>query len=138
MRCATKCEICPLAFGLRWVGRLLGLTALLFVTWFYIAHIIAGEGPNPFQMKPIELTQSAVLLLALVGLLIGWRWELIGGILNIAGIACFFAVNWIAFGAFPGGWALPAIALPGLCFLGASLLEACKQRHLQSRRSLPT
>jgi len=54
-----------------------------------------------------------------LGLLLGWRWEGLGGGLVVGGMAVFYLVHFAqtGFGQFPRGFAFPLIALPGVLFL---------------------
>lgn len=128
---SSQCERCPMALATRWTGRVLGLAAFCFVGWFLIAHVIAGEGPNPFRMSAIELGLSVALFSAVAGMLIGWRWEVIGGLLVVAGMFLFYVIERFARGSWPTGWLMWALPLPGVLYLLASCFEACRARHLR-------
>ena len=67
MNCAN-CERCPMALALRWAGRGLGLAMFAFVAWFLVAHLVAGEGPNPLKMRPVELALFVTLFAAVAGI----------------------------------------------------------------------
>ena len=58
----------------RWVGRILGV---LLVAVFLIFMI--GQGFNPLKMTGTEITLSSFVLIALAGMLVAWRSELLGG-----------------------------------------------------------
>jgi hypothetical protein len=87
-----------------------------------------GEGmPNPFT-QPISV-QVGFLALALVmiGILGGWRWELAGGILSLAGWSLFV----VAVIHPPRGlnWFVSALALPGLLYVAGALLRRYDELH---------
>ena len=72
------------ATGMRWAARLIGLLAVgLFVAF------IVTSGPAVFASISLASLQGipllVALLLALGGVLVAWRWELIGGIMSIVG-----------------------------------------------------
>jgi hypothetical protein len=89
--------------------------AVLIGGW--IALVLAEAIRNRFEM-PSPLTQYQGLTLAAVfaGYAIGWRNELVGGLIAILGTLAFFAVNRFMAGGFPGmGAAL--FAAPGVLYL---------------------
>jgi hypothetical protein len=129
MRC-DNCQFCPLALALRWAGRGLGLALFALVAWFLVAHVVAGEGPNPFQMGPAELGLLVTLFAAVAGMLLGWRWEVAGGALVMAGMLLFFAINRLGSGSWPGGWFVWVLPMPGVLYLLASAFDARRARHL--------
>jgi hypothetical protein len=120
---------CPTTLALRWVGRSLGLAAFAFVAWFLIAHVVAGEGPNPLKMTAIELALFTAFFAAVAGMVVGWRWEVIGGVLVVGGMLLFFLIDWLADGSWPRGWVLWSLPLPGVLYLVAACLEACAARQ---------
>jgi hypothetical protein len=69
---------------MRWTARILALVAIglfvLFMVESGAATISQLSFTNP-QGIPVLLS----LLLALVGVIVAWRWELVGGILTIVG-----------------------------------------------------
>ena len=77
------------ALVLHWTAR--ALSGVLLVL---IAALILGEGPpNPMQMSlPENLLAVAGLTVAL-GLILGWRWERVGGLLIVGGWFVFLIVN---------------------------------------------
>ena len=111
---------------LRWTARLLGtflagLAALLMV----------GERLNPIRMAGFELAMSVAFLTALVGLVVLWKWEGIGGVLVVAGMLAFYGLNLAASGRLPGGWVFP------LCFVPGVLSLACWWQDRQKDSGSP-
>jgi hypothetical protein len=112
-----------LAAACRWLARIVG--ALLVV---FIVVIAIGEGmPNPFAQPAKVQVGFLALAMMMMGILAGWRWELAGGILSLAGW-CLFCVpientrrglNWFC-------WAL---MLPGALYLTSALLRGHNQKH---------
>ncbi|MGA2034919.1 MAG: hypothetical protein ABSG68_21940 [Thermoguttaceae bacterium] len=75
---------------LRWTARVVG-TAILAL----IAAIAIGEGVHParlFETLPVALLTVAMLTMV-VGLVVAWKWERIGGVLILGGLAFFAIVN---------------------------------------------
>lgn len=77
--------------AMRWVARLMGLVAaglfVLFAVEFGAKILPALPWGSP-QGMPLLL----VLLAALAGALVAWRWELVGGILTFAGALLIMAL----------------------------------------------
>jgi hypothetical protein len=101
----------------RWTARILGLLLLSVVVL-----IAVGEGmPNPLT-QPVGVQFGFLALgLLLLGMLIGWRWELPGGLM--ATIAwCAFVVVVVRS---PRGFHpfVLALALPGALYLTSTLLR---------------
>jgi hypothetical protein len=100
----------------RWTARLVG-TAILAL----IAALAIGEGVHParlFETLPVTLLTIAMLTM-LVGIVVAWKWERIGGILILSGLAFFAIVNHgvklsLVFG--------PMLAV-GLLYLGCGWLK---------------
>ncbi|MGD0651665.1 MAG: hypothetical protein ABSA97_11100 [Verrucomicrobiia bacterium] len=49
--------------------------------------------PNPLKLSLVEQLLSLSLGLTLLGLVVAWKWEGIGGAFVLGGIACFALVN---------------------------------------------
>ena len=84
-----------------------------------------GEGFNPSKLTASELLLSIPFFVAWTGLWLGWRWEGLGGILVVTGVAAFYLIHFAqtGFGRFPNGWAFPLLATPGLLFLACWFLH---------------
>ncbi len=101
-----------IAATFRWLARGLSivLAGLLFV-------FMVGEGPPPlFDLSVVSL-ESWLLLLAVLGCLAAWRYELAGAIISLLAIAGFYLTDFAASGHFPRGWIFPALALIPLMYL---------------------
>lgn len=75
MKAASRAEI-----RIRWIARIWSI--LVFV--FSLARIFL---PDPYATEPVPPSDWFLLSLwgvAILGLLIAWRWEFIGGIITIA------------------------------------------------------
>jgi hypothetical protein len=73
----------------RWAARILGtLMVLLFITF------ALGEGlPAPSQLTSIEKLQFVGVIGIVVGLLLAWKWEGLGGLLGVAGFILLVALS---------------------------------------------
>jgi hypothetical protein len=99
---------------LRWAARLVGLAVL----GLYLA-IFVGEG-FPRRLSAAESGQMALFLVACLGLLLAWRWEVLGGALTLAGLALFYANEHRLTGRFPRGFGFAVAAVPAVLFLVAA------------------
>jgi hypothetical protein len=108
----------------RWTARILGVLLLSVVVLLAI-----GEGmPNPLTQPGRVQVGFLALALLLVGILVGWRWELAGGLMSLAGWFIFvFAVCGLPRGINPFMFAL---ALPGALYLASVLWRRYAERHL--------
>lgn len=94
---------------LRWIARIIGLALAVLVLLFAI-----GEGFDPRQLTLTTGFMSVAFFVAIVGMLVLWRWELIGGLMVVIGMAVFYTINFTASGRLPGGWVFPLCFLPGI------------------------
>lgn len=87
-----------------------------------VACMAVGEGvPNVFT-QPAEIQIGFLALgLVLAGILAAWRWELLGGIISLAGWGTFV----LAVVGSPRRLSLffVLLAMPGLLFVGSGLLR---------------
>ena len=99
--------------AVRWAAR---ITGALLVGLFVLIAIGEGGPPNILgRPVPVQL-ESAGMLMMLVGFLVGWRWEAVGGVLAIAGFGTFLVTEMVVNGKPPGG-AIPLFLIPGVLFL---------------------
>ena len=86
-----------------------------------VVVIAIGEGmPNPLTQTAIVQLGFVALALILIGILIGWRWELAGGSISLVGLCllCVPVVN------SPRGlhWDLSVLAIPGILYISSYFL----------------
>ena len=113
----------PLAAASRWTARIIG-TLLVLGT----LTIAIGEGmPNPLTQPAWAQLIFFALALTMIGILIGWRWELAGGILSLAG----FCLGIVPLNNSPRGltWFYFVLALPGVLYVTSALLRRYDQKH---------
>ena len=108
----------PLTPLIRWAARGTGLLLFGLVVALAIGY---GGPPNVFrQPRPVQV-EFAALGLMLLGLVVGWVREGLGGLLVLLGLAAFNAVE-LAVNGRPAGGAFPLFAVPGALFLLSALL----------------
>lgn len=98
----------------RWGARASAL--VLIVAWAIVAAV---ELFHPeFYVPPPLAYQGVALAVVFLGYALGWRHELAGGLLVLAGTATFFVINVLAIGTWPqpaAAW----FAAPGALYLEA-------------------
>jgi len=73
----------------RWTARLVSVALLALLVAFAV-----GEGlPNPLGQPIVVNLLSVAMLTMMVGLIIAWKWEGVGGLLILGGFGFFAAVN---------------------------------------------
>jgi peptidoglycan/LPS O-acetylase OafA/YrhL len=121
-----------MANALRWMGRVSGLALLGLMGAF-----LAGDGgPELFRLDSREATLMVPFAIAIVGLVVGWRWERLGGFMIVGGVALFYATHFLVASSWPRGWGFAALVVPGVFFLMASGFEACRSRHLKATAAM--
>ena len=78
-----------ISFWFRWLARIVGgLTLLLFIVF------TIGEGfPKFSTLSSDEKVMSICLIVALIGILVSWRWSLAGCLLILTGYVGFIIAN---------------------------------------------
>lgn len=104
---------------IRWIARIGSLGGVGMLLFF-----LAGEEFHPAQLTASEWISLMLLPTGVTfGLVVAWRWEILGGAIALASLAGFYAME----GA-PGHlahleWACVVLAIPGLLFLLAAILR---------------
>ena len=120
----------------RWIARIVG--ALLVVV---IVVIAVGERMPVGDMLThpkftFEMLGGIGIFLVVAGLLAGWRWELIGGIITLIG-ACSIFVSMKITGNGRITWFLAALAAPGVLYITSHLLRSYASRRSQTHPPSP-
>ncbi len=107
----------------RWLARLSGLVFILFV--LMMLGVFGGDEPaNEFNSNS-EITIFAFFPIGyMIGLILGWKWELLGGLIVVGCIGVLFA--WSPGSTMSGPW-FWVMAVPGFLFLLAWYLTRSKE-----------
>jgi hypothetical protein len=110
-----------LLFLVRWTARILALLIVGTLAMF----IFGNEGVTT-SITPTELVGLLFFPLGVaVGSLIGWRNELIGGLVSVGSLAAFYLVFGLGLtGRFPGGFYFLIFSIPGFLFLIYGVLRS--------------
>lgn len=103
----------------RWMARIVGTLVVVMMMVFAI-----GEGVDKEFAVQVSFWGIA---LAMIGNLLGWRFELAGGILALVGVFLVF-VSLLCDGLFLPGFYI-VLALPGALYTASALLR----RHLATK-----
>ena len=109
----------------RWAARVLGVLLVALVVVFML-----GEGVPPLVL------QTILFWACLAGLIVALRWEGIGGLLALAGMAGFYAINYIFAGRLPRGPFFPLFLVASVLYLVSwSLHHVPRHPHGPSART---
>ena len=103
----------------RWIARVLGVLLLLLAVAIAVGEAVAGSSTSQ-SLTTREVLMMIAFVVALSGLMVGWRRETIGGALVLSGLACFYLLNYVYTGRVITGWVFIALAIPGALFLVAA------------------
>jgi hypothetical protein len=84
-------DVASYQVALRWIAR--AWSAPLILVWgnIFVEHLTRVD-PNGFAV-PLSLAMlQGLVLLLLIGLAAGWRWELAGGIITCVSVTLFFGL----------------------------------------------
>lgn len=101
---------------IRTFARTLGTIFSLLILYLIVEFIKEGASPGG-GLSPREVLSFTALFLSWMGLVVGFKSEFAGGFLNVFGVLGFFLLARFSEGNLPFGIFLPALALPGLCYL---------------------
>ena len=109
---------------IRWIARIWASLVAALIAVIFVGHA-AEDGIGPF----FNLTlRDSIMMVAFVttwaGLILGWKWERLGGYLIIGGMAAFYLFDYFLSGTFPRGSFFLVIAFPGVLYLLASLTKS--------------
>jgi hypothetical protein len=105
----------------RWIARISAGLAAALILLIFVGEGLA-EGVEPILHLTARETAMMVAFAAVwLGLVLGWKWELVGGLLTICGTAAFYLLDCAFSGTFPRGPFFLVLASPGLLFLYCGL-----------------
>jgi hypothetical protein len=114
-------------YFLRIVARAASVVCLAIIFLFFLsedfefANVTAGQWIG-FGFFPVGV---------LVGLVLAWEEELIGGAITLASVAGFYLVyGWFLNSTFRMGWAFLPFIIPGLLFLAYGYLRITARRMI--------
>jgi hypothetical protein len=117
--------------GVRWTARVLTallvglfLVPLIVNSIYDVVHDFYEDGvPHAFWMKGVDPIQMICFWTACVGLVVAWRWPVMGGTLSLGGMILFFVIEFVVRGGLPGGLTLYLMLLPSILFLADGFIR---------------
>ena len=101
------------AKSLRWTARIWSIASVGLLCAF-----LFGEGPPPLTVKAILFPFGVML-----GLILAWRFERLGGLLAALCMLLFYVLEYIGHGRFPKGYAFLLASAPAVIFLCCGFLK---------------
>ena len=107
-------------FTVRWAARVLSLALSFLLILFFL-----GEGLATDDVAPAEFVGLLFFPVSLIaGFVVGWRNEILGGILSVLSTIGFYLVyGLLASGAIPDIFAFTVFTIPGLLFLTYGIIN---------------
>jgi len=112
---------------LRFCGRAGGIAALAI--WLMLVVVDFFRNGAPVMAN---YYQAAMLGIVFVGYAAGWRDEVLGGALAVAGTVAFIALELAMFGVYPPA-GVELFAVPGACYLLAHYLDKPRNQSASSQ-----
>jgi hypothetical protein len=96
---------------LRWTARILSLVFVAFCLFIFIGESIQSQHrPGSEPLTANAAVQLVVAAISLLGLLLAWKWELVGGIVALVAYFLVGLINYQALAIFP-------VAITAILFL---------------------
>ena len=90
---------------------------MTFVLAFFVGEGIDEGFEGLLHLTVRESAMMAAFVVVWLGSVVGWKWELAGGLLTVGGMAAFCVLDWVFSGSFPRGVYFPLMASPGVLFV---------------------
>ena len=107
-------------FALRWIARVMSVATIGIILLF-----VFGEGSGWLSVRGQDFVGLIFFPVGLLlGLVLGWRREMAGGLIAVVSILLFYLVYGLAINrnVFQG-WAILVLAIPGALFLLYAILR---------------
>ena len=102
---------------IRWIARVLSGFIALTILFIFIGEALS-RGILVFRYLPgDERLLLIVFAVVWLGLVVSWKWELVGAVMTLGGMTAFYFLHYLFSGGFPRGPYFFIMALPGLLFL---------------------
>ena len=108
---STKSSQNIVTASIRWLARIGSLVSIAILLMF----LFGGNEKLPNLMETIGLVFFPFGIM--VGMAIGWKNELFGGVVTVLSLAAFYAGHFLTAGNLPSGPYFILFALPGILFL---------------------
>jgi len=114
MKTETKLNILEV---MRWVARVMATLSALLILFIFVGSAIedgiGGLSHLPLRDRLMVVAFGAVWL----GLVLGWKWEMLSGLLIVIGTFAFYLIFYLFSGGYPHGTIFWFFAIPGVIYL---------------------
>ena len=108
--------------AVRWTARVLSALLVGLVLLMFIGLSIDAGFRSP-RLTGVEIAQMIFFWTACIGMVVAWRWQVIGGALSLGGMILFFIVEFTIRGGLTKAPFLYLMLLPGILFLVDSFIS---------------
>ena len=107
----------PMIAFSRWIARILSIVSMFVIGLF----LLGGNESNQFNNVNELVGFSMFPIGILTGMIVGWKWELAGGLISTLSLAAFYLWHLAVSGDFPSGPWFIVFTAPGILFLAIGI-----------------
>ena len=100
----------------RWIARISAGVMAALILLIFVGEAIADGFEPILNLTVREIGMMMAFIAVWLGLLLGWKWELYGGLLTICGVGVFYLLDYLFSGTLPRGPFFLIFAAPSLLF----------------------
>ena len=101
---------------IRRIARISAGVMAALILLIFVGEAFADGFEPILNMTVREIGMMMAFFAVWLGLLLGWKWELYGGLLTICGVAAFYLLDYLFSGTLPRGPFFLIFAAPSLLF----------------------
>ena len=101
---------------IRRIARISAGVMATLILLIFVGEAFADGFEPILNMTVREIGMMMAFFAVWLGLLLGWKWELYGGLLTICGVAAFYLLDYLFSGTLPRGPFFLIFAAPSLLF----------------------
>ena len=105
----------------RWIARVWSAFSVAMILLIFIGEGISERFEFLGHLSSREATMMFAFAAVVLGLVLGWKWELYGGVLTVCGVVAFYLANYLFSGTLPRGPYFLLFAFPSLLFIYCGL-----------------
>ncbi|MCK5785827.1 MAG: hypothetical protein KAH54_04610 [Candidatus Sabulitectum sp.] len=102
---------------IRWTARITSAITALLILMFFVGEGFHDRYQFLFHLPLKDSLMMITFFILWLGLIIGWKRELTGGLLTVTGLGVFYLIDYLFSGSFPRGPYFLVFASPGFFFL---------------------
>jgi len=116
----------------RWIARIVGAMLVAVIVIIAVGERMPVGDMLTHPKFTFAMLGGVGIFMVVTGILAGWLWELVGGILTLVG-ACSIFVSMKITGYGRITWFLAALAAPGVLYISSHLLRSYVSRRSQTQ-----